>query len=69
LLLALLAMAQELVAWGAGALTSNGAVKITSGAPDAARTLAGSGLADRFNDSPAGAPNHAAGGGGSRAGG
>jgi hypothetical protein len=46
---------------GAGALTTNGAVKITSAAPDAARTLAGSGLADRSDDSPARAPNHAAG--------
>jgi hypothetical protein len=54
---------------GAGALTTNGAVKITSAAPDTARTLAGSGLADRSDDSPARAPNHAAGGGGSRAGG
>jgi hypothetical protein len=53
----------------AGALTTNGAVKITSAAPDAARTLAGSGLADRSDDSPARAPNHAAGGGGTRAGG
>jgi hypothetical protein len=54
---------------GEGALTTNGAVKITSAAPDAARTLAGSGLADSSDDSPARAPNHAAGGGGSRAGG
>jgi hypothetical protein len=57
---------------GAGALTTNGAVKITSGAaPDAARTLAGSGLAngDRSDVSPARAPSHASGGGGSRAGG
>jgi hypothetical protein len=35
-LLALLAMAQELAAWGAGAPATNGAVKITSAAPDAA---------------------------------
>jgi hypothetical protein len=54
---------------GAGALTTNGAVKITSAVPDAAHTLAGSGLTDRSDDSPACAPNHAAGAGGSRAGG
>jgi hypothetical protein len=54
---------------GAGALATNGAVNITSAVPDAARTLAGTGLADRSDDSPARAPNHAAGGGGSRAGG
>jgi hypothetical protein len=54
---------------GAGALTTNGVVKITSAAPDAARTLAGRGLTDCADDSPSPAPNHAAGGGGSRAGG
>jgi hypothetical protein len=54
---------------GAGTLTTNGAVKVTSTAPDAARTLAGDGLANRSDDSTACAPNHAAGGGGSRAGG
>ena len=36
---------------GAGALTTNGAVNITSAVPDAARTLAGSGLADRSDNS------------------
>jgi hypothetical protein len=46
---------------GARALTTNGALKITSAAPDAARTLAGSGLADHSDDSPSCAPNHAAG--------
>jgi hypothetical protein len=45
---------------GAGALTTHGAVKVTSTAPDAARTLAGDGLADRSDDSPACTPNHAA---------
>jgi hypothetical protein len=39
---------------GTGALTTNGAL-------DAARTLAGSALADHSDDSPACAPNHAAG--------
>jgi hypothetical protein len=45
---------------GARALTIHGAVKITGAAPDAARTLAGGDLADRSDDSPACAPNHAA---------
>jgi hypothetical protein len=54
---------------GARALPTNAAVRITSAVPDAARTLAGGGLADRSDDSPARAPNHTAGGGGSRAGG
>jgi hypothetical protein len=54
---------------GAGALTTSGTVKTTGAAPDAVRTLAGGGLADRSNDSPACAPNHAAGGGGTCAGG
>jgi hypothetical protein len=44
---------------GAGALTTNGAVKIT---PDAARKLAGDGLFDPSDGRPAFAPNHAAGG-------
>jgi hypothetical protein len=37
----------------AGSLTANGAVKFTSAAPDAVRTLVGSGLTDRSDDSPA----------------
>jgi PHD/YefM family antitoxin component YafN of YafNO toxin-antitoxin module len=45
---------------GARALSTNGAVEITSAAPDAARTLAGSGLSDRSDDSPTCVPNHAA---------
>jgi hypothetical protein len=49
-MLALLAMAQELAAWARGAIHQR-AVKITSVAPDAARTLAGSGLTDRSDDS------------------
>jgi hypothetical protein len=53
---------------GAGALPTNGALKVTSAAPDAARTLAGDGLADYSDDSPTCAPNHAAGGGGSAGG-
>jgi hypothetical protein len=54
---------------GAGALTTNGVVNITSAAPDAARTLSGSCLAVCADDNPAIAPNHAAEGRGSRAGG
>jgi hypothetical protein len=54
---------------GAGALTTNGALKVTSAAPDAARTLASDGLADSSDYNPACAPNHDAGGEGSCAGG